>query len=332
MTISEIQCLIRQFPIALNAARIEPLGNAGGFSGARLWRLSTRSGTWCLRRWPKEYRRDQLEFVHQVLRYAGRQGCQIVPIPIAALDGSTYLARHGYLWELTEWLPGEASGEHAPVRVNAAMESLAKFHQDVADFGSVASLQPPPGLKQRLILSEQWRRGELDQLGDQITPGDWPELAPLAQQIIQLFRMGVDRVQRELRAASEISVAVQPCIRDIWKAHVLFQGDQVTGIVDFGATKIDHVATDIARLLGSMVGDDAERWEQGIATYETVRPLSVAERNLTEVYDRSSILLSGLNWLRWIYTDKRQFENRPEIIRRLTLIRNRLTAHKNAIG
>src|SRR5205085_7730253 len=53
-------------------------------------------------------------------------------------------------------------------------------------------------------------------------------------------------------------LALQPAIRDVHHEHVLFTGDQVTGLIDFGALRIDTPLTDVARLVGSLVGDDAE--------------------------------------------------------------------------
>ena len=60
---------------------------------------------------------------------------------------------------------------------------------------------------------------------------------------------------------------LQPCIRDVWHDHILFLGDSVSGIVDYGAMAVDTVAGDIARLLGSLVGNHVADWEEGIDAY-----------------------------------------------------------------
>lgn len=56
----------------------------------------------------------------------------------------------------------------------------------------------------------------------------------------------------QLKPLADVSFRLQPCIRDIWHDHVLFDGDRVTGLIDFGAMQIDTPATDIARLVGSL--------------------------------------------------------------------------------
>jgi homoserine kinase type II len=112
-------------------------------------------------------------------------------------------------------------------------------------------------------------------------------------------------------------VPLQPVIRDIWYEHVLYEGDAVSGIIDFGAMRIDSVATDIARLLGSMVEDDQDGWQAGLNAYQSVRRLSADELELVRVFDSSTVLLSGLNWLQWVFAERRQFSNRRKVELRL---------------
>ena len=76
----------------------------------------------------------------------------------------------------------------------------------------------------------------------------------------------------QLAPLSNIALPVQPCIRDIWHDHVLFTGDEVTGIIDFGAMDIDTPATDVARLLGSLVGDDEAGWRTASSAYSADSP------------------------------------------------------------
>jgi homoserine kinase type II len=91
------------------------------------------------------------------------------------------------------------------------------------------------------------------------------------------------------------------CLRDIWHDHVLYTGNRVTGIIDFGAADVTSPAADIARLLGSMVGDDRQRWSAGLAAYESVRPLTDDERKAVRFFDSSGVVLSAANWLEWLY-------------------------------
>ena len=111
---------------------------------------------------------------------------------------------------------------------------------------------------------------------------------------------------------------------------MLFEGNRVSGIVDFGALRMETVAGDVARLLGSLAGDDLLAWQLGLAAYLAIRPLSDDEAALLPVFDESTMLLAGFNWLEWIVIAQRQFENPPEVIRRLTTIVSRLEVLSNS--
>jgi homoserine kinase type II len=150
------------------------------------------------------------------------------------------------------------------------------------------------------------------------------ELQPIARRAVEMFRLCTPYVEDQLVAATQVVVPLQPCIRDIWHEHVLFTGDQVSGIIDFGAMRTDCVATDVTRLLGSLVGDDAAGWKSGIEAYCEVRPLTSAESRLLSAFDQSAVLISPMNWLQWLYVDRRQFARRERVRERLAVTMRRL--------
>ena len=131
-------------------------------------------------------------------------------------------------------------------------------------------------------------------------------------------------LRRRLAQASQVSLALQPCIRDIWHDHVLYVGESVSGIVDFGAMAVDTVIGDLARLLGSLVADDRQRWRTGIEVYQRWMPLEAPELELLAAFDRANGILGGLNWIRWLFLEDRRFENRTGVAQRISEIRSRL--------
>ena len=80
------------------------------------------------------------------------------------------------------------------------------------------------------------------------------------------------------RDAPRIVAPQQWVIADIWHDHVLFQDDEVSGLVDFGAVRTDAVSLDLARLLGSLIEDEPRRWSEALDAYQQDRPLSPGER------------------------------------------------------
>ncbi len=99
---------LRRYPTPYRpASPPTPLGNAGGYSGARLWRIDAPAGPLVLRLWPVDGPgRPSLEIIHGWL--ARGRDLPFLPAPIPALDGRTLVALGGRLWELAPWLPGRA--------------------------------------------------------------------------------------------------------------------------------------------------------------------------------------------------------------------------------
>ena len=103
---------------------------------------------------------------------------------------------------------------------------------------------------------------------------------PAAERAWRVLPHWIDTIPDLLTRWTARTWPLQPCLCDVWHDHVLFDGDRVTGLVDYGAVKIDHPAVDVARLLGSLVGDDAEGWAAGLTAYREVRPFSAEEEEL----------------------------------------------------
>jgi Ser/Thr protein kinase RdoA (MazF antagonist) len=321
---SQIAEVLRHYP-AVNPQCIESLGGAGGFSGARFWRVGTGASLLCLRRWPKEHpSRNRLRWIHDVLEHVACRGFAKLPVPLRTRDGETFVTVADHLWELSSWLPGAADFHKCPIseRLESALASLALFHRGSESFES--QTQTAPGLSSRKEQLDQLRRRGTRSILGSVAAVDWPEFRRRATSILHCFAEQSPRVQPLVDSAARVSVTLQPCIRDLWHDHVLFESDEVCGFVDFGAMQTDHVASDISRLLGSLVGSDSVRWKQGLAAYQSLRPLSTDELMLIDAYDKSLVLLSGMNWIQWIAVEGRVFDDRQRVLRRMDQIIERL--------
>ena len=99
--------VLAAYPMIMQPSEIQSLGNAGGYSGARFWRLKTYDGVLCLRRWPAEHPdRRQLQWIHQALGHARGKGLSWIASPMHNRRGETIVERSRWLWEITRWLPG----------------------------------------------------------------------------------------------------------------------------------------------------------------------------------------------------------------------------------
>src|SRR4051812_18512898 len=105
----EIQAVLSAYPAECRASAVEPLGGAGGFSGAVLWRLNSPRGLLCLRRWPPEHpSAERLAWIHRVVAHVVARGFDLLPQPILTRDGRSFVECDRHLWELAPWMSGHA--------------------------------------------------------------------------------------------------------------------------------------------------------------------------------------------------------------------------------
>jgi Ser/Thr protein kinase RdoA (MazF antagonist) len=133
----------------------------------------------------------------------------------------------------------------------------------------------------------------------------------------EILQKGLSLLPQLLSPLKDRDWELQYCLCDIWRPHVLFVGDMVSGIIDYGSVKLDSVAGDLGRLLGSWVVDNQELWDAGINAYAGVRPLSAQERRLAAMLDRSGTILSLATWLLWLWRDHKTFDDVSNAAERL---------------
>src|SRR5262245_25923632 len=105
--------ILRHYVIA-DGVSVIPLGNHGGFSGARLWRIVGPQGEYCLRAWPSETAAQQLRQIHQLIDQARDAGLSFVPRILRADNGESIVSHQDRFWEVAAWLPGKADFHQRP--------------------------------------------------------------------------------------------------------------------------------------------------------------------------------------------------------------------------
>jgi Ser/Thr protein kinase RdoA (MazF antagonist) len=162
--------------------------------------------------------------------------------------------------------------------------------------------------------------------GREARHSEMPGFETLVLRLAELVSRHASAVRNELQLAAQTTVPLQPVLRDVWHDHVLFTGDDVTGLIDASACRSESVSADLARLLGSLLGeDDREGWDFALTAYQRLRPLSVAELALIPVLDRSGVLLSAVTWLEWLGPQRRVSLSDPRVRPRLEQLMVRLS-------
>ncbi len=314
--------VLQRYP-ALPWRDVHFLGNRGGFSGAQLWRLATSTGDYCLKAWPVDgATAEHLTWILHMLRAARQAGVDFVPQALATSAGSSVVVSGGRLWDVSTWLPGAADFHEHPsaARLSAAGAALARLHNAWQNLAPRTG--PCPVVQRRLDTLCRWK--ELLATGWRPTIAADDPVRPWAERAWQLLPHAVPEAERALAAWRHVPLPLHPCWCDPWHDHVLFYGERVTGLIDYGAVKEDHAAVDLARLLGSLVGNDYAAWEVALTAYHAIRPLTDQERVLIVVLEQAGLINVLVTWLRWLYHDGRVFEDRRAIAKRLQRMVTRL--------
>lgn len=308
----------------------------GGFSGAGVWRIKTMTGSVALRRWPQPgLSQERLEGLHAFLRWLPTQEFPLIPVPLKNRLGETLFRVSSGLWQVEPWREGEADFHQNPSvgRLKSIMSSLARFHLIAGRYSAPAasrewfqskSADQAPGVIERGAILSTWTSEKWEQVrlglsqmrgtmfaawGEAVLPRAWPVIGTLRE---------------ELRSAKSFRVPLVPCLRDLWHDHLLFTGETLTGIIDPGACRVECVASDLTRLLGSLFGDDKQQWSVALDEYSRLRRLTPEEENLLLIYDRSQVLVSCLTWLEWICLEGRPVPSGAGFERRLEGLLQRL--------
>ena len=268
-----------------------------------------------MRAWPAEGPTiARVATIHGWLMEAADQGAIPIPVPITDLGGQTVHLLEDRCWEIAAWLPGTPYLERLPDagRVRAAVTVLASFHRRLARHERRG---PSPGLRHRLAELRDLEIREFDRL--QAALSGWPDHDHTAagREWLALARSTVPLLIPAIGDAAQLVVALQPCLRDARPDHFLFEGDRVTGLVDFGAMGFETVAADLARLCGEWLAGDPSLRAAALAAYEQVRALDPSEVALIGAFeDAADVLIAG-HWLVWHFLEGRSFRD-PDAVRR----------------
>jgi hypothetical protein len=209
-------------------ALLVPLANAGGFSGARLWRLESEKGDWCLRAWPPDGPSgERLTSIHSLMALARSAGLPFVPAVATTFDGRTWLESNEVRWELCQWMLGQADFRTVPnrARLTAACVALGRIHKVWRPGTSTTGRCP--AVQRRLAASDEWlcrvRSGWRPRLAavDPATPWierAWPILARL-----------IPTIPKRLDSWADRPLPLQACLCDVWHITYCIRATRLQG-------------------------------------------------------------------------------------------------------
>jgi len=280
---------------------------AGGLSGARVWKCqSSLHGVLCLRQWSATHPTQlRLQFIHDALDRASER-LSFIPKVFRDTSGKSFWLVGDCLWEVTQWMPGLANYMRQPSRpkLESAIDGLAELHCVWFDFSHEKNVSP--SIKQRVEMLTEWLRMRdlVEQVGANVRGS---VEAAACMSTVQMLHSRGPRLLEELLRADQVPVSLQPVLRDIWSDHLLYEGDRVSGVIDFGTVRMDEPATDLARMLGSLHPFELDVRLAAIEAYNRSRQEHAVDPERVELLDRSGTLLTALQWMRWLILERHKF-------------------------
>lgn len=303
MLTPQLRDVLDGWPVTAGDVRVVDV--APGFSGAAVTRVITAERDWCLRQWPAgpgSLRASRLQELHRWLAFLAQNGINTVAVPVRARTGATIVEASGRHWQLEPWLPGTADFHQRPTdaRLRNIAVQLARLHQASAQYVATPAGTEWFACGAGVSPAVLERREKLERIAQRPAFAPGHSAAAERERMVELaaaVQRVAPRIAAELGTLMDVRVRLHPCLRDVWHDHILWTGDEVTGIIDPSAARAENVAADLSRLLGSLLGDARDRWNMALDTYASVRPLTSDERRLISVLDRSGVVLSAAHWL-----------------------------------
>lgn len=302
----------RAFDVSIRDATVL----SGGFSGAAVFRATTDDGReLAVRRTPNliALPSPRLSELHHLLREISRRGCTTIAVAMLAINAPpspvmTWLKDCENVWQMEPWMPGASmTGQQmTSVNLSAALVALDQFHRLAAESVDVVSLSEwfwkgqrlSPAAQRRLSIANDLNNGMLLTLRQKLSNDPDGRFRGLAIRVCNSLEKWQPWLLRELTKVAAMRFPLQPVLRDLWRAHVLFTDSAVTGLIDLTAAASDHVALDMTRLLRSWYGADNAKIQLAVDEFQRLRNFKANEQRLLQAFDASTVLLSPITWLR----------------------------------
>jgi hypothetical protein len=259
-----------------------------GFSGADVWCGENANGTpaFALKRWPSQTTTVRLAQIHAWMGQVTH--LPYVPTVLRTVEGDTVVQDEDRVWDVTTWLPGVPHALAGKAEVENACKAVAELH---AVWSQHSQRSPCPGVLRRIEVLTQWLSNP-DLSIAVLQPG----LTGLLSQALAVVERTAPFILQALRPWETVPLLLHPCIRDLRGEHVLYVGEHVAGIVDFGAMDVDSPAIDLARMLGDLVGENEQLLAVGLNKYRQFKSDFDVGDGFIRLLDRAGMVCSIVGW------------------------------------
>jgi aminoglycoside phosphotransferase (APT) family kinase protein len=280
----------------------------GGFSGAMVLQVTSNDEhIFAIRATPDAIALPLLRrrSLHRLLASLHSQELTCVAVPLRVLNGlDSEIQLSGTIWQAEPWLPGQSTRPRpTPSQLTSALTTLSILYRRMKtipwqDEWFRVAYEPSPGIQRRRQIVTHLIQSELTTLNAQVRLLGADYFRELALRSLDAISKWIPWLNQSLQTVEHHAFALQPVIRDLWRPHVLFTGDECTGLIDLTAASTDHPCLDLARLFRSWFGRDTATIRRAFQEFAGIHGLSSKDAQLFAALDAAAALLSPLTWIR----------------------------------
>ena len=194
-----------------------------------------------LRRYKRGIRHEEIVFEHALIDHlAGRGTCPVARVH-PTREGTTVVQREGAFYAVFDYLPGEDRytwvGPRCSRReLRASGWLLAQFHNDMATFTPRGQRAEPKIVELLKVIDTAWsecRARSTDTVFDRCVVAHFDTVQESIRETAEVLR----------RAARSLPEAI--IHSDYHPGNLKFEGEQISGLVDFDWAKVDLRAFDV---------------------------------------------------------------------------------------
>src|SRR5260370_39093109 len=217
---------------------------------------------------------DSIEGQHRLILFLHDHGFPVAP-PLLTNGKDTYVSILGIPYSLYPFIDGQPMDPSNPRQLRASAETLARYHQLTAGYSGVPPLTQAPFPE---LFAEKLRdfRKYSETFDDSLST------LGMAESMVS-FKSTLDEIESEIQNLSYTSLPQVVTHGDYKPGNVLFQGDNVAAVIDFGRSRKEARLFDIAKTISGLLGtnDNATFLEMTSAfftAYDRTHPLNSRER------------------------------------------------------
>jgi homoserine kinase type II len=219
--------------------------------------------------------KHSIEAQHRLILFLQDHGFPVAP-PLLTKQGETYVSVRGIPCSLYPYINGRALDPRNLHQLITAAETLARYHQLTAGYSGIPPLsQPlfPEHFKEKLRDFREYSENFDDSLS----------MLGIAESMVA-FESCLDEIETEMQNLPYDSLPKVVIHGDYKPENILFQGDDIAAVIDFGRSRNEARLFDIAKTIAGLVGtsDDAaflDMTRAFFAGYISICPLNKGERS-----------------------------------------------------